>query len=231
MQPGKAVLLVASVLLAALQAGAADLSGVWWIRDRSQRIAQPATAIPFKKSAAALYARNRTAVAAGKIVPIGNGACLPEGMPRLMLARYPIQILQRPEQVTILHERMHMVRFIYLDRPHRVDPEPTYNGESVGRWVGEVLEVRSIAFLANTVLDGSGIPHSDKMTLTEKFSLRDDGRTLRDEITVDDPATFSKPWTFAIEYERRLDVRLMEDICTFGPPQRDQLSDSVRSSP
>jgi hypothetical protein len=210
---------------------AADLSGVWWIKDRSQRIALPARAIPFKKSAAALHARNRAAVAAGKIVPIGNGACLPEGMPRLMLARYPIQILQRPEQLTILHERMHMVRFIYLDRPHRVDPEPTYNGESMGRWVGEALEVRSIAFLANTVLDASGIPHSDKMSLTEKFSLRDGGQALRDEITVDDPATFSKPWAFAIDYERRTDVRLMEDVCAFGPPQRDQLSDSARSSP
>jgi hypothetical protein len=220
-----------SLLAARASAAPPDLSGTWWIKDRTQTAAIDHSTLPFQPAAAREYARERAAAVRGEHVPLGQHSCMPEGVPRLMLARYPIQVLQRAELVTILHERMHMVRFLFLDRPHRVDTEPTYNGESVARWAGDALQVETIAFLPGTALDGTGIPHSGALRVRESFTLRDAGRVLRDEVTIEDPETFTRPWTFAIDYERRSDVRLMEDVCTFGPPQRDRSAPTARSLP
>jgi hypothetical protein len=157
-------------------------------------------------------------------VPIGQHTCIPDGVPRLMLAPYPIQILQRPELVTVLHEKQHMVRLIYMNRNHPQDPEPSYNGEAVGKWEGDTLVVRTVALKPNTVIDATGIPHSDAMQITERFALQDEGKTLRDEVTVQDLKTFTKAWSFTLQFEKRPGERLMEDVCTFGPPQRDRLN-------
>jgi hypothetical protein len=221
--PNGLLVAVLAMLPCSFTVGAAtDLAGVWWIKDRSQNANVRHDRLPLLPDAAAAYQRNRAAVAAGKSVPIDQTRCLPEGMPRLMLARYPLQILQRPEQVTLLHERMHMVRLITMNRAHPEEPEPTYNGHSVGRWEGDTLVVETIGFNDATVIDATGIPHSGALRIVERFSLRDRGRTLRDVVTIEDPTTFSRPWSFTIDFDRRPEVRLMEDVCTFGPPQRDR---------
>jgi hypothetical protein len=216
------VLLLALAGLMAVEAPAADLSGVWWIRDRSGLAAVDHKKLPLRADVEASWRSHSFAAKRAKEAQDGAHRCLPEGLPRLMLAPYPIQILQRPEQITILHERMHMVRFLYLDREMRKDAEPTFNGESIAHWEGDTLVVETAALRPETVIDGSGIPHSDELRVHERFSLRDGGQTLRDEITIDDPATFSRRWSFPIDFDRRPGIRLMEDVCTFGPPQRDR---------
>jgi len=212
--------LLALALLASTAASAApDLSGTWWIKDRSGIAAVDPAAIPFTPAARATFDRNRAAAA----IPPKERDCLPEGTPRLMLAPYPLQILQRPEQVTMLFEREHMVRFVPIDQPLPADPDPTYLGSSVGRWTGDALTVDTIGFNDITLIDRTGIPHSDAMRLSERLSLRDGGATLHDEVTVTDAKSFTRPWTFAIDFARATGVRLMEDVCTFGPPQRDTM--------
>jgi hypothetical protein len=208
----------------ASDARVADLSGVWWVIDRSEIAKVDHDRLPLTAAAAEQYQTNRAAVAAGKDVPPGLNACIPEGMPRLMLARLPFEIFQKPEQVTILHERKHVFRMIPITKAHREDPDASYNGTSIGRWDGDTLVVDTIAINASSVVDRTGIPHSDAMRLRERFSLRDDGKVLRDEITVDDPKTFTGAWSFTVDYARHPDVRLMDDVCQYGPPARDQLS-------
>jgi hypothetical protein len=205
---------------------ATDLSGMWWIKDRTELAAIDHKTLPLTPAAAAQYAKNQANVAAGHPLPIGNLPCLLEGMPRLMLARYPFQILQRPSQITFIHERLHQARLIYMneDLPADIDElDPYYNGHSVGHWDGDSLVVNTAGIKPNSYIDRTGIPHTDRMQLTERFTLRDKGQTLRDVITVNDPQTFTKAWSFTIDYAKRPDVELMDDVCPYGPPQRDVL--------
>ncbi len=213
-------------LLAPLGARATDLSGIWWIKDRSELAPVDHKRLPLLPDAVKAYKRNQADIAAGKIVPEGNRPCIPDGMPQLMLARYPFQILQRPTQITIVHERDHMVRLIYMNESQPDDLEeldPFYDGHSVGKWDGDALVVDTAGIKPNTVIDKTGIPHSDEMRLTERFTLRDGGKTLRDQVTVVDAKTFSRPWSFTVDYAKSPNVELMDDVCPFGPPQRDLL--------
>lgn len=213
------MLALAAAFASTAALAAPDLAGMWWIKDRSQTAAIKADQIPFLPAAKALYAKNRAVLAR----PPKERDCLPEGTPRLMLSRYPFQILQKPEQLTMLFERQHMVRFVYMGRPIPADLDPTYLGFSAGTWAGDALVVETAAFNDVTMIDGTGIPHSDAMRLSERFTLIDGGQTLRDEVTVTDPKSFSRPWSFAIDFARAPGIRLMEDVCTFAPPQRDTM--------
>jgi hypothetical protein len=215
---------VACLLMLAGVTRATDLSGMWWIVDRSGTANISGKPLPLRPDAAALYARNRAAAATGTHVPIGQNPCMPEGMPRLMLSPYPLQILQRPEQITFLHERMHMVRFIYMRSGIPDDVDQSYVGYSTGRWEGGALVVETTHFSDQTVIDSTGIPHSDAMRIIERLALRGGGKLLSDTVTVDDPQFYTRPWSITIEFQRRSDVRLMEDVCTFGPPQRGKVS-------
>jgi hypothetical protein len=200
---------------------AADLGGVWWIKDRSGKL-PVAGPLPFTAEGAALFKKNQALIAAGKRAPEGTLTCMPDGMPRLMLAPYPIQILQRAEQVTILHERQHMIRLIYMARPRPEEDEPAYNGYSTGRWDGEALVVETVGLKGGTVMDATGAPQSDQGRIIERFTVEDGGQTLRVAAEVQDPVVFTAPVRFTLDYQRRPDVRLMEDVCTYGPPQRDR---------
>lgn len=220
----RAVLAGMALIWASAGMASPDISGTWWIKDRSETAAIDHAALPLRPAARAEYERNKALIAARKPVPAGQGRCLPEGLPRIMLARYPLQILQRPEQVTFLIERMHSVRFVYIAEQHPTDPndvDPTFMGSSVGRWEGGALLVDTISIKPNSVLDSTGIPHSDAMRVRERFAVSPDGATLTDEVTVDDPKSFTRPWSFTIAYARRSDVELMQDVCVLGSPDRD----------
>jgi hypothetical protein len=208
---------LASMVLLVGASRATDLSGHWWIKDRSQIASVAHNQLPLLPAAALQYRHNRA------LTKLASSSCLPDGIPRLMLARYPLQILQRPEQITLLHEKMHMVRPIYMRDSHPDELEPTYNGDSIGRWDGGTLVIDTAGFNDVTFIDATGIPHSDALHVTERLSLRDRGNTLRDVITIEDPKSYQKPWSFTVDFARREDVRLMEDVCSFGPPQRDRI--------
>jgi hypothetical protein len=212
-----------SMLLLVGALHATDLSGHWWIKDRSQIAAVAHDQLPLLPAAALQYRHNRK-ITHGKGNAGSASRCLPDGVPRLMLARYPLQILQRPEQITLLHERMHMVRPIYMRDSHPGELEPTYNGDSIGHWDGGTLVIDTMGFNDLTFIDATGIPHSDALHVTERLSLHERDNTLRDVITLEDPNSYQKPWSFTVEFARRDDVRLMEDVCTFGPPQRDRVA-------
>jgi hypothetical protein len=106
---------------------------------------------------------------------------------------------------------------------HPADVDPAYGGDSTGKWEGDTLVVDTIALKPNSVIDKTGIPHSDQLHVTERFSLKDGGKTLVDRVTMEDPKTFTRPVSFAIDFAKHPEAQLMEDVCTFGPPPRDSL--------
>jgi hypothetical protein len=138
--------------------------------------------------------------------------CLPPGMPGVMGQPYPYEFLVTPGKVTIIGEAYMQVRHIYTDgRPMPADPDPTFNGTSIGRWEGDTLVVETTAFSPNTKLDRN-TPHSDKMRITERMRLTGpDLMTI--ETTVSDPEALTAPWTTTRTLGRHRDWTTREYIC------------------
>jgi hypothetical protein len=109
-----------------------------------------------------------------------------------------IRILQSPGYVTILVEMIHDVRVIPLDnRPHLSQDVRQLKGDSRGHWEGDTLVVETTNFTNRTAFRGA----SANMRLTERFK-RLDADTLLYQFTVNDPETFTKPWTVEIPVTR-----------------------------
>jgi len=116
--------------------------------------------------------------------------CKPEGVPRM---GPPSQIVQTPGQVVFLYEGRNAFRVIPTDgRPHRDDVDPSWMGDSVGRWDGDTLVVDVNQFTDESWLNADGWFHSDAMHVVERF--RREGNTLVYSATVEDPQVFTGPW-------------------------------------
>ena len=139
--------------------------------------------------------------------------CLLTGVPRIMLRPLPFEIVQLPDRVLQLFEIHHAFRIIPTDgRPHPDDLEPSYLGESVGRWDGDTLVVDVVGFNEKTWLVGVGTIHSEKLRVTERYT-RESFDTIRYEVTMDDPEVFTRPWRMQEFLRLRPNERLREYEC------------------
>ncbi len=151
---------------------------------------------PFQPWAEGLYEyRQRTLLKDDPML-----SCLPPAGPRLFQAAHGVQFLEQPER-----QRIFVMsgggnrnwKLIYLDGralPNSEDVTPTYWGYSSGHWDGDTLVVESNAFNERFWFSGGGLPHTETLRLTERFS-RPDFNTLKYEVTVNDPGTYTRPWS------------------------------------
>jgi len=122
-----------------------------------------------------------------------------------------LQIVQTPGYVMILQEMIHDVRVIPLDgRPHLPQNVRRWMGDSLGRWEGDTLVVDTTNFTDRTNYRGS----TDTLHVVERFT-RVDADTIRYTFTVDDPATWTKPWTGELRI-RKFPDRIFEYACHEG---------------
>jgi hypothetical protein len=168
---------------------------------------------PYNVQYAARYKMMLDAAKAGHPFADPTAACLFAGMPRFMNLAMPMEIAVVPGKVFIMAEWNSEVRRIYTDgRPHPADPDPTYNGHSVGHWDKDQLLVDTVALRSETNFAASGAPHSDAMHISERFWLAAPD-TLKDEITVEDPKAFVKPWVVVKTYHRQPTWEIQEYVC------------------
>ena len=130
-----------------------------------------------------------------------------------------IQVFQTRDHVVILNEMVHDARVVPLDgRPHLTPAVRLWMGDGRGRWEGDTLVVETRNFSARTPSFNpsitSAVGSGETLRLTERFT-RVDTDTLRYEYTVDDPATFTRPFSAAIPM-RRSDLPLFEYACHEG---------------
>jgi hypothetical protein len=105
-----------------------------------------------------------------------------------------VQLATFPDHIVIFNEMIHDARIVPLDgRPHAPSSIRQWLGDSRGRWEGTTLVVDTTNFTDRTNFRGS----SADMHLVERFT-RVDASTLRYEFTVEDPATFTRPWSAAL---------------------------------
>jgi len=184
---------------------APDISGVWLVEKFQPRLF-PNGGAPFTPWAETKFK------ATNPQTDDPNLACLPEGLPRFMIAvPYPMEIFQAPTRVVIIHEGPQAVRQIYMNRQHLKDLDPTYAGDSIGKWEGDTLVVDTIGFNDKTWIDGA-LPHSEAMHLVERIR-RIDHNTLVDDITIEDPIAYTRPLTAQEVYKLKPSWEIQEYVC------------------
>ncbi len=117
-----------------------------------------------------------------------------------------VQIVQTRDYVVLHNEMVHNARIVPLSsKPHGTQPQ--WNGDSRGRWEGDTLVIETRKFLDETAFQNSG----PSLQLTERFT-RVSADTLIYEFTVNDPSTWTKPWTAQIPMTRT-DEMMYEYAC------------------
>ena len=139
--------------------------------------------------------------------------CLPIGVVRLHTFVGFKKIIQTPGLLTILYEYNGSYRQIMTDgRPLPEDPNPAWNGYSTGKWEGDTLVVETTGIRDNEWLDMSGNPLSDATRITERFRRVNFGN-LEIELTVNDPKTYTKPWTIKLNQTLKPDSDMLDYMC------------------
>ena len=121
--------------------------------------------------------------------------CWPSGIPEKENIPDGLKIVQTPDLIVVLHESRTIYRQIFLDgRPLPRDPQPTWMGYSVGRWENGTLVVDTIGQNGRTWLDMKGLPGTEALHVTERFTRTKIGHIDLD-VTIDDPKAYTKPWS------------------------------------
>jgi hypothetical protein len=148
---------------------------------------------------AARYAAWQKKFEVGEQEPDTVTRCLAFGLPRF--GTMPVEIIQAPGQITMNLGVLHDIRRIYMDGiGHTTGADPSFNGDSVGHWEGDILVVDTNNLRAGTI-DRSGIPYSDKLTAVERIRRVNPTR-LEIETTLTDPEAFLAPFTMRRAYVR-----------------------------
>ncbi|MEO6152563.1 MAG: hypothetical protein ABIT09_01370 [Croceibacterium sp.] len=151
--------------------------------------------------------------------------CVPNGMPGIMRLPYPIEFTYSPGRVNIMIETYSQTRRIYVGQTLPSDPDPFYNGHSVGHWEGDTLVVDTNGFTP-AIYVVAGL-HATENTMFHERITRD-GDVLTDEMTVADPGLFAEPYTMVQKYTLKPDWEMREYVCQEN--NRDAADDKGRPS-
>jgi hypothetical protein len=216
-----------------------DLKGVWTrvaVSTGAERVIQydpskrsgRAQEAPLKPEYQAIFEANMAEHALGGQAGDPTAICISPGMPRVMGAYAPMEIVVTPDTTYILIEHIHDSRRIYTDGrdfPANMELDPQFSGYSIGRWADEDGDGRYDTLLVETrglkgprTYEATGIPfHEDNQTIIREriYVDRSDPNTLHDEIATIDNA-LTRPWIVTKSYRRdpiAKPVWWREDVC------------------
>ena len=147
--------------------------------------------------------------------------CLPMGITQFHMQPQPRKIIQTPQLIVIEYEANYGLRKIYTDGrqlPKPGDPQPFWYGYSVGRWDGDTLivETNNLRGAEQGPFDGwldvNGAPYSDSARFIERFRRPIVGK-LEIDVTIDDPKSYTKPWTVRVDFRIRPEEEMIEFVC------------------
>jgi hypothetical protein len=217
----------------AADAAKPDFSGVWtWNRGEGAGAGRADMAWPkdppFTADAKAKVTEYRTLVEPQGLTP--GGACVGYGMPASMLGSggYPMEWIQRPEQITVVYEAHAEIRRIYMEPVPKDTSQliPSRNGTSFGRWEGDTLVVETLGL--KEAVDQSSA-HSDKAHIVERYKMSTDDKgrkVLTAEMTLTDPAYYTKPVSATKKWVAVPNGKLLPYECT--EPQWEDLLEKLR---
>jgi hypothetical protein len=139
--------------------------------------------------------------------------CYMPGIPRATYQNFPFQIFQGGGDLVMVYPFAATNRIVYM-KDHSDLPVDSWMGKSNGTWEGNVLVIATTSQNGQTWLDRAGNFATNQLKVTERFKLLD-ANHIWYEATLDDPQTFSKPWTIEMPLYRLIDnnAQLLEHKC------------------
>ena len=139
--------------------------------------------------------------------------CYMPGIPRATYMPYPFQIVQGQRDILFVYEYASSNRIVHMSN-HTEAPVDSWMGWSNGKWDGDTLVIEVNGFNDQTWFDRAGNHHTEALKVTERYSLAGDNH-LNYEARIEDPKTFSRPWTIRMPLYRRIEpnVQLLEFKC------------------
>ncbi|HTP38724.1 MAG TPA: hypothetical protein VMI92_04045 [Steroidobacteraceae bacterium] len=168
---------------------------------------------PLNAAGKKVYAEHRAQLAKGDLSYDLSQKCKPMGFPRVLWDGGPFDIqLQRDATL-----------FGYTwNRNHRIVPNgpklpllqvARYYGTGAARWENGSLRIESGMYNENTLLDAAGLPHSENLLISERYTPSADGNKMRVQLTFTDPTFYTRPWTVVADFRKVPDGRIAEDVC------------------
>ena len=139
--------------------------------------------------------------------------CYMPGLPRAHYMNYPFQIVQGQKDILFVYEYASSNRIVHMSN-HTEAPVDSWMGWSNGKWDGDTLVIETEGFNDQSWFDRAGNHHSEALKVTERFSMQGDN-VLMYEARMEDPKTYTRPWTIRMPLYRRLEpnVQLLEFKC------------------
>ena len=166
--------------------------------------------IPYLPKALAQREENR----AGWPASDPEARCYMPGIPRATYMPYPFQIVQGEGDIILfVYTYANTNRPVFM-KDHKIAPVDTWMGRSNGSWDGDTLVIEVNSTIDQTWFDRSGNYHSPAMIVTERYTPVDE-HVMQYEATINDPQTFSRPWTIRMPLYRHMEknARLLEFNC------------------
>lgn len=144
-----------------------------------------------------------------------EASCFMLGIPRATYHNMPFRIVQSEgnRDLLMVYPFAAATRVIFMN-DDSFPPVDSWMGKSSGSWEGDTLVITNVGQFADTWLDRAGNHHSNQLKVTERFTLRGTDHIWY-EATLEDPQTYSSPWTIEMPLYRRIeeDAQLLEHKC------------------
>jgi hypothetical protein len=142
--------------------------------------------------------------------------CYMPGLPRATYMPYPFQIVQGNKDILFVYEYASSNRIVHMSN-HTEAPVDSWMGWSNGKWEGDTLVIEAKGFNDQSWFDRAGNHHSEALVVTERYSIMPGtgGNILNYEARMEDPKTFTRPWTIRMPLYRRVEAnaQLLEYKC------------------
>lgn len=141
----------------------------------------------------------------------GGESCKPPGMPGMVLQGYSLGFYYAQNAVFMMTDMDNLwLRRIFTDRSTHGDPDPSWQGHSIGHWEGDTLIIDTVAILPEAEL--AGVPSNGSTHIVERLRLTEPN-TLQYKITVTNPDVFTTPWEMTKTFNRRKDWEIQDAWC------------------
>jgi hypothetical protein len=123
-----------------------------------------------KPEAAEVVKKHGEGESSGVPLPTPRNHCWPEGVP-FVFSNFGMQILQKPDKITILYDHDHQVRHVRLNQPHPAQVPPSWYGDSVGHYDGDTLVIDTVGIKIGpfSMIDWYGTPYTQALHVVERY--------------------------------------------------------------
>jgi hypothetical protein len=195
----------------------AALNGVWKMTTPAFKQLKDVTGAtpPLNATGKKLYDERKAKLAKGDLSYDLSQNCKPIGFPRSLWEGSPFDMQVITDKQVFqgyTFNRNHRLFVKWSDKLPRLQI-PRYYGTAAASWSGDTLVVQSGMYNENSILDASGLPLSDEMTMVERYIPGNGGKNLEVRLTITDSKYYSKPFEVSVKFEKQVNGRVTEDVC------------------